>query len=337
MSLNAKSKEPLKPVYLITGSDETKVEKAMRRLKQRVIRDSGTDLNIDVFDAREQMAPEVIQAASTLPFGDGPRLVLVMHAGAWGKADKDAVSVFLTAPPHGSVLALIGSGIKRNEALFKAVDAVGEVLAFEAPRHAGLARWTRDQARGLGLKLGQSEARRLVFLCGSDQRSILSELEKLSARTGSDPVGMDEIDSLCWSSPETRIWDLTDALGAGDRRAAFRQLEALLDAHAEPAAVFYSITRHVRTLAQVAEAAGRGEDPVQTALDLGQKPFPARKLAQQRLNFSLSQLREATSILAGLDADLKGRNDMRPDLALETAVARIMDLMAPLRSSAQGR
>ena len=38
-------------------------------------------------------------------------------------------------------------------------------------------------------------------------------------------------------------------------------------------------------------------------------------------------LQQAVHLLADLDADLKGRRDLRPDLALEMAVARIMDLV----------
>ncbi len=327
MNARAKKKEPLRSAYLITGSDETKVEKAVRRLKQRVIADSGTDLNIDLFDAREHMALEVIQAANTLPFGAGPRLVLVTHAGAWGKSDKNAILSFLADPPLGSVLALIGSGIKKNEALFKAVAGCGQVLAFEAPRHAGLAHWAREQARQFGIKLGPAEAGRLVFLAGADQRSILSELDKLAAGLGPGQVSMDDIDNLCWSSAETKIWDLTDALGSGDRATVFRQVEALFGEHAAPVAVFFSIAKHFRSLAMVAEAAGRGEDAYQSALALGLKPFPAKKIAEQSRNFAAARLKRATCILAELDADLKGRKDMRPDLALEMAVAKIMDLM----------
>ncbi len=337
MSPKTRKKEPLKPAYLITGSDDSKVEKAVRRLKRRVIADSGTDLNIDVFDAREHKAPEVLQAAGTLPFGAGPRLVLVIEASAWSKADKDAVATFLVDTPATSVLAIIGSGIKKNEALFKAVAAAGEVLAYEAPRGSGLTRWTREQAGRLGLKLGTAEAQRLVFQAGSDQRSILSELEKLSARLGPGPVRIDDIENLCWSSPETKIWDLTDALGAGDRGAVFRGLEALLGGGMAPVAIFASIARHVRNLTQVAEAAAREEDPVQAALALGQKPYPARKLAQQCRNFSTGQLRQVVRILVEADADLKGGKDIRPDLALESTVARIMDLAAPPAASAPGR
>ena len=45
------TRAPLKPAYLILGDDLPKVEQALKRLKARIVEESGTDLNIDEFDA----------------------------------------------------------------------------------------------------------------------------------------------------------------------------------------------------------------------------------------------------------------------------------------------
>jgi DNA polymerase-3 subunit delta len=325
MSTEAKEKKALKPAYVITGSDEPKVEKAVRRLKERIISDAGTDINIDVFDATEQTALEVIQAACTLPFGVGQRLVLVTNAGNWSKADKDAIISYLGEPPEHTVLALTGRGFKKKEALLAAVAAVGEVLTFDAPRPSSLPRWVQEQARRMHLKLGLEEARRLILLTGSEQRAILSELEKLSTYIGKGTVGLDDMERLCWISPKVRIWDLTDALGARDRAAVFKHLEAVLREHTAPTMIFYAVARHLRMLSQVVEAKERGEEPARAALALGLKPYPAKKIAQQSRNFTVAGLKRTISILSDLDADMKGRDDLRPDLALELALARILD------------
>ncbi len=328
MAAKAKKQDALKPVYLITGSDGPKVEMAVRRLRDRVIADAGTDMNVDTFDAADHGAMEVIQAASTMPFGAGVRLVLVKNAGAWTKADKDALVTFLADPPPQTVVALTGGGIRKNEGLFKAVEAAGMVLSFEAPRAGNLPGWAQEQARQRRLKLAPDAAQRLVFLAGHDQRAIASELDKLGAYLGGGGVTVEDVDEVCWVSAEVRVWDLTDALGARDRTLVFRQLEALLADRTAPAAVFYQIARHLRMLASVVEAGDRGEDPGKAALALGLKPYPARKVAEQSRGFSAEGLRESIRLLSGLDADLKGRSDLRPDLALEIAVARILDAVA---------
>ncbi len=322
--MTARKKDDLKPVYLITGSDETKVEKAARRLRDRVVRDSGTDLNVDVFDASAEGATAVVQAACTLPFGEGVRLVMVTGVGAWHKADKDVIVNYLAMPSETTCLALVGGGIRKNETLMKAVAEAGQVLLYEAPRPSNLPAWVQEQASERRLKLGASEARRLVTITGPDQRSLLGELEKLAAYRGKGQVEMADIEALCWVSPEVRIWDLTDALGARDRQKVFRHLEELLADRTAPTSVFFSIAKHLKNLCVVVTAVERGEDAMGAAAGLGLKPYPARKLSDQSRNFTAAGLQTAVRILSDLDADMKGRRDMRPELALELALARIM-------------
>lgn len=320
-----KKAEKLKPVYLITGSDHAKVEAAARRLRERIVADAGTDINVDLFEALDHRAVSVIQAASTLPFGEGVRLVMVMNIGAWHKADKDALADFLSEPPGFACVALVGSGLRKNEALYKAVEAAGQVLTFDAPRPSDFPAWTREQAALRRLKLGNSEARRLVTLTGHDTQAIATELDKLSLYAGQGTVEMEDIEAVCWISPEVRIWDLTDALGARDRRRVFLSLEALLGEQTAPTSVFFSLARHLKYLVEVVAARERGEDPAQAAAALGLKPFPARKVVEQSQDFTAAGLRRAMMIFSDLDADMKGRSELRPDLALEVALARVLD------------
>ncbi|MBE0429332.1 MAG: DNA polymerase III subunit delta [Thermoleophilia bacterium] len=327
MSARPKKKNRLKPVYLITGTDTPKVETAARRLRDRVSEDSGTDINIDIFDALDHSAGHVIQAASTLPFGEGVRLVMAMNIGAWNKPDKDELAAFLACPPEYACIALVGAGLRKTEGLYRAVEAAGEVLVFTAPTPANFPRWTQEQAEIRGLKLGAGEARRLVALSGPDQRAIAIELDKLAAYAGRGAVEMEDIEALCWVSPEARIWDLTDALGTRNREAVFRHLERLLADGTAPASVFFSLAKHLKQLSQVVAARERGEEAAASAAALGLKPFPAKKIAGQSRNFTGSGVRRAIAVFSDLDADMKGRSELRPDFALELAICRVLDIV----------
>lgn len=327
MSGAREKKKNLERAYLIIGSDETKVETAVARLRQRIIDDSGTDMNIDIFDAAVEPALTVVQSASTLPFGEGVRLVLVKDVGAWNKADKDVIVSFLADPPEYSCLALTGRGIRKNEGIVKAVAEVGQVLTFEAPRPADFPAWIQEQGERKRLRLSYEAARRLVTLTGSNQRSVIGELEKLAAYLGGGAVEPEDVDRLCWVSPEVRIWDLTDALGAGDRKAVFRHLEQLLADKTAPAAVFYSIAKHMKNLAGVVDARERGEDPAAAASGMGLKPYPAKKMAAQSNNFTSAGARRAVMVFSELDADIKGRSELRPDLSIEIALSRAIDAL----------
>ncbi len=101
------NKGPLQPAYLILADDEPKGEKALRRLKLRIAAaaegDAG-ELNIDDFRATEGNAVDVINAANTMAFLGGLRLVLVHEVQSWKKEDKDRVVAYLRAPAPDACL-----------------------------------------------------------------------------------------------------------------------------------------------------------------------------------------------------------------------------------------
>jgi hypothetical protein len=83
----------------------------------------------------------------------------------------------------------------------------------------------------------------------------------------------------------------------------------------------------MRNLCEVVSARERGEDPVAAGVAIGLKPYPAKKVAAQSSNFSSSGMRRAVVIMSALDADIKGRSELRPDLAIETALSKAMEVL----------
>ena len=100
----------LKPVYLITGSDHPKVALAVRRLRERVGRDAA-----EMLDAAESSGDDAVGACNALGlFGEGTRLVVVEQVERWRAADVKTVGAYLASPAPGTVLALVGDGIKAD-------------------------------------------------------------------------------------------------------------------------------------------------------------------------------------------------------------------------------
>ena len=83
----ADARRPLKPAYLIVGDDLPKIEEALKRLKGRIVEESGSDLNISEFEVPGASGVEVVNAANTMAFLGGTRLVLVNRADAWARAE----------------------------------------------------------------------------------------------------------------------------------------------------------------------------------------------------------------------------------------------------------
>src|SRR5207248_10322462 len=132
----------LKAAYLITGTDRPKVNRAVRRLRDR-IGDDATEL----LSALEAGGEEVVASCNALGlFASERRLVVVEHIESWKAPEAAAVVDYLNAPSPETVLALVGEGVRKDSALGKAVAKAGELLVYDLPK-SGTRADTPDWAR----------------------------------------------------------------------------------------------------------------------------------------------------------------------------------------------
>src|SRR5919199_3531282 len=131
----------LKPVYLLTGSDRPKIRTALERLRGHFDAEA-----VELRTADDTSGDDAVAACNALGlFGGGARLVVVEGVDRWKAADAKAVTEYLAAPAPGTVLALVGEGIKSDAPLAKAAAKAGEVLRYDAPRKRDLPGWVAEQ------------------------------------------------------------------------------------------------------------------------------------------------------------------------------------------------
>ncbi len=260
-SQSAANRAPLKPAYLILGDDLPKVEYALKRLKSRIVEQSGSDLNIDEFDAGEHDALQVVNAANTMAFLGGTRLVLVQNAQVWLKADKSIVVGYLEAPAPDACLALVAEKVPPGDVLRLAMEKHGEVLEFRAPREGELPQWLVREAGRRGLRLGLNEARFMVRRCGDDQSILLRDLEKLQIYAAGQPVSVDDIRLLTTATIEASVFDLLDSLALGRGGAVFSAADDLLASGERVEVLFYRILQALSEPQPGGGLPGGGHEP----------------------------------------------------------------------------
>ena len=134
----------------------------------------------------------MVNAANTMAFLGGTRLVLVHHADAWLKADKEAVAAYLASPAPDACLALVAEKLTPSD-LLRAGDGEARRRCSSTwlPRRGELPAWLVHEAGRMGIGLGLQQARHLVNRCGDNQSILLKEVEKLdlyAARPARSPT-----------------------------------------------------------------------------------------------------------------------------------------------------
>ena len=144
----------LAAAYLIIGTDRPKISRAVRRLRTRV----GEDAT-EIRSAQEASGEDVVAACNALGlFAVERRLVVVEDVESWKAADLKALGEYLVRPAPTTVLVLVGSEVKKDSPLAKAVAKSGEILLYDLPkrgRKADLPRWVEAQLRERGVLVEQ--------------------------------------------------------------------------------------------------------------------------------------------------------------------------------------
>ncbi len=169
--------------------------------------------------------------------------------------------------------------------------------------------------------LGSVVAEALSAFVGNQLRLLDNELEKLALYAGDRPITVEDVELLVPQVREAVVFDLVDALGAGNPRGALRLTRALMDEQREaPLYVLSMIVRQYRLLLQVKELAQAGLRADAVAGELKLHPFVAQKLSRQVGQFSLDDLRRAFLDLARIDAGIKHGDIRSPEAAIDAFI-----------------
>jgi DNA polymerase III delta subunit len=227
----------VKPVYALVGADAFLQLEKLREILRRMPADVQ---RVDVEGERAELAEVLDELRSFAMFG-GAKLVVVRDADAFLSRFREQVEEYVAKPSDSGTLVLRLASLPKNQRIYKAIDKLGGIEACEPPRD--LAKWAVERARSAhAMALAPDAARMLVDLIGDDMGRLDSELAKLAidADDAKTPVTAERISSMVTFQREQEMWDLSNALAAGDATEALRRWRRLVQL--DPSAEFRAIT-----------------------------------------------------------------------------------------------
>ena len=313
----------LKPIYLIAGDDDAKIDAWRSRVRVRAERELGPG-GLEHFDGKGDGAEAVAAALAAMTFAAGTRYLLAEPVEAW-KADEIAsLEPSLAAMPPETVLVLIARG-KPPAKLAKAVESAGgEVREYGAPKPWELPKWVIERAREEGLAIDVETAKQLVQTVGSRQQQLQREIEKL--RLALHPAGHvtpADVDELASGDAPTQVYDLADAIVAADLPAALALAEQLRAADERPAKLTFALVRRLRDVhrAAVLLEAGMPEQRIGPALKM--PPWAVKRTLAQARKADREVLESALEALAEFELESRGggERDLDDETAFTVALA----------------
>jgi DNA polymerase-3 subunit delta len=297
--------------YLIHGDDHGRI--AERRAKLRAVAEAETgSAGVEVFEGDTCTPDNVANALSTMTFALGRRFVIADGVERWKDADAQRVADALkAADPDSITVAFFAREEGRSKVSQHLIDGVsnagGKVVAEQNLKPWELPKWVAEQARALQLELEQGAPKALIAQVGDRRQRLLRELEKLALEHGPNAtLSAEQINESCATSAERKVWDLADALVAGDRSTSLRLLLELRQQGERVTGLNYNIVRRLRDAIKVAEALAAGQSAAQVKKTLRMPPKAADRFVKDVGNRDTEALRRALTAMADLEMESRG-------------------------------
>jgi DNA polymerase-3 subunit delta len=317
--------------YLIHGDDHGRIAERRARLRAMAEGESGAG-GVEVFEGDACTPDAVATALASMTFAVGRRFVIADGVERWKDGDVEAVTAAMAdldaTDTTVAFFAREEGRYKVPAALEKAVEKAGGQVAVEsAVKARDLPRWLQARARELGVELDLQGARALVAQVGDRQQRLVRELEKLALEYGPGAsLDAETVAASSASSAERRLWTLSDALVAGDRRTATRALLELRAQGERVPSLLNGMVRRLRDALAVAEALAAGQAPAQIKRSLRMPSFAADRLISDVSKRDVESLRRALELMA--DLELESRGGGGGVLSEETAAVRTVIAVA---------
>jgi DNA polymerase-3 subunit delta len=307
----------LKPVYLISGDDDAKIDAWRGRVRARAEREHGPGA-LEQFDGKADGAGAVAGALAALTFAEGTRYLLAEPVEDWRANDIAEIEPSLAAMPPDTVLVLIARG-KAPAKLAKAVEAGGgEVRDYGAPKPWELPKWVVERAREEGLAMDVDTAKQLIQTVGPRQQQLQREVEKLRiALHPSTRVSATDVESIAAGEATAQAYDLADSIVVGDLRAALAIAEELRSADARPGALTYRLVSRLRDVHRAAVLLDAGVPETKLGTHLKMPPWLVKRTVAQARKADREVLERALEALARFELESRGGGDR--DLDEDTA------------------
>lgn len=213
---------------------------------------------------------------------------------------------------------------KRLKKLWEAISQNAAIVEFAKQSDRELCAWTVRHFRSYGKEIDGRLADYLVFLTGSSMTTLAREIEKIAAYSQADSIVKADIDEIVEPVLTAAVFEITDALSAGNFASAMNKLHEVLRMQEDPFSVLGAIAAQFRRIraAKVLLSEGRN------AQDLSSMTGVQGSYANRLMNAAAALPPEfwSKAVLLCEETDFRIKNSYdTPERMLELLLLRISE------------
>ena len=313
---------PMLPLYIFSGDEPLLMMEAMDQLRAAAKKQNFTEREV-LLQERGFDWGALLSAGQTMSlFGDKRWVELRIPTGKPGRDGADALKQFaaqIASQSNGSdgpdtVVCIVLprlDGKTKTSAWFSALDDVGMAIQIDSLDRSYLPHWIagRLKRQDQEVEAGPEGQRALEFIADQVEGNLIAAHQEILKLGLLYPVGKlseEQIRSSILKVARYNVFELTEAMLAGDLARLNRMLDGLKGEGEPLVLILWSVTEELRILSKLKAASDAGES-VQNLMRANriwgnkERLYPAALRRVQPL-----KLRRAMQVAAGLDRQVKG-------------------------------
>ena len=317
-------------LYVFHGEETYLRDYYLGELKKKLLPAGLEDFNLHTIAGKECTPELLAQKVDCFPMMSERTLIVVTDYDLFGggaDAKEGYMELFADLPDYCCVVFvydLIPYKADARTKMAAALKQYGSVVAFHRQEQGDLVDWIARHFRSTGHEISTEDAKYLLFLCGDLMHSLSAEINKISAYAKHPRITREDIDAVAIPVIDAIVFQMTDAIAAGNFDKAAAVMSDLLGSQESPIMILSVVGKYFRQL-YTARLARENRKNTQWLMDQwGMKnSWPAEKLMDAARRYSLPWCRNAVKRCAETDLAMKSyggdERDLLVSLILELA------------------
>lgn len=316
-------KIPLDPVIVVIGAEAFLRQKIYQNFIDRGLGEALKEMNLSQFRVGDDELTRVIDACQDYPCLASRRVVLLLDVEKLKKKDSAQLINYLEDPQPTTLFILGASKLDGRLDWVKKLKKRARIVEIPEVSTADCLAWTRKCLEREGKRPAEGVPERLVDWIGNNLGALQQAVLQVCLYVGNRvEVEVQDVETLLVKVSEENVFEIVDALFAGQTVKLQRALSRALDSGEAPLKLLSLIHRHLSIL--LALRFGRPEGAWRL---FRMPPFARRRYLDQASRFSGKLSYSLLQPVAEADIGLKGSPLPNP-LILKNCVGRISELLA---------
>ncbi len=321
-------------LYLLYGEEKMLVSTYSKKLKEKMMGKNPSGFNFHIFNENSTIE-EIIPTLEIIPFTDPYNYVLINDLAVEKLSDSDLKLLYnaFSDLPEATIVVIAmntlqPSGKKPNtwKKLIDVADKNGVAVDFAKKTVADLRKQLINWAGKRNVILLPNNANKIIEYTGTDLNTLKNELDKACAYIGDGgEITEKEIELLITKNLASRVFDMTDAVTAGNWELAFQRLDLLFYQREEPIMILAELSNTYTDMyrVRIAIESGFRAEEIAKDFDYKRKEFRLKKAERASQRLTTEDITICLEYLVEANTAMNSSNSNKR-LLLEQLVAKLI-------------